>query len=249
MSPKSRSNSRDYDQELEDTTRSKYAYGFDLDVMHPLMMRAFSPHFVGSSVLELGSSNGDFTEHLLGRFSSVTCVEASRAAADALASRFDSRVTIQTGVFEEVGIEAKFDNVILTHVLEHLDDPQVTLRRVKEEWLEVGGRVFVACPNANAPSRQLAVRMGLLPHAEAVSESELAHGHRRTYSLDTLEQEVLRSGLTPIAVSGIFFKALANFQWDELLAGELISPAFLDASFELGRKYPDLCASTYVVSE
>ena len=42
--------------------------------------------------------------------------------------------------------------------------------------------------------------------------------------------------------SGIFFKALANFQWDRLLTTDIISQAYLDGCYEVGHVYPDLCA-------
>ena len=47
---------RDYDAEMRDTSDHKYAYGFDFDVMHPLMVRSFAPFFRPGNVLELGAS-------------------------------------------------------------------------------------------------------------------------------------------------------------------------------------------------
>jgi len=49
--------------------------------------------------------------------------------------------------------------------------------------------------------------------------------------------------------SGIFFKALANFQWDRLLQTDIISPAYLEGCFELGQQYPDLCSSIFLMCE
>ncbi|HZQ59760.1 MAG TPA: class I SAM-dependent methyltransferase, partial [Casimicrobiaceae bacterium] len=71
---------RDYDLESRDSADRRYAYGFDFDVMHPYMLRAFDPFLNRGSVLELGSFKGDFTQRLLARFDDVTCVEASSAA-------------------------------------------------------------------------------------------------------------------------------------------------------------------------
>ena len=102
---------------------------------------------------------------------------------------------------------------MLTHVLEHLDDPVFVLRRVNTEWLSARGRFFLVCPNANAPSRQIAVKMGLITHNAAITPAEKEHGHRITYGLDTLERDARAGGLKVIHRSGIFFKALANFQW------------------------------------
>jgi 2-polyprenyl-3-methyl-5-hydroxy-6-metoxy-1,4-benzoquinol methylase len=143
----------------------------------------------------------------------------------------------------------RYDNIVLTHVLEHLDDPVAVLRRVNDEWLSDSGRFFLVCPNANAPSRQIAVKMGLISHNSAVTPAERAHGHRVTYTLDTLERDARAAGLTVIHRSGIFFKALANFQWDRLLATDIISPEYLEGCYQLGQIYPDLCSSIFLVCE
>ena len=42
---------RDYDTEIRDTSDHKYVYGFDFDVMHPLMIRSFLPFFRPGKVL------------------------------------------------------------------------------------------------------------------------------------------------------------------------------------------------------
>lgn len=66
---------------------------------------------------------------------------------------------------------------ILNHVLEHIENPVDLLVKIKEEWLSDKGRFFIVCPNANAPSRQIAVKMGLISHNTAVTAAEKEHGH------------------------------------------------------------------------
>ncbi len=243
------SGARDYNHETRDTGDHKYAYGFDFDVMHPFMLRAFEPFIRPGSVLELGSFNGDFTRRLAERFADLTCVEASDQAVATARSRLGAKATIVNAAFETVTLARRFDNIVLTHVLEHLDDPVAVLKRVNDEWLAEGGRFFLVCPNANAPSRQIAVRMGLISHNAAVTPAEKEHGHRITYTLDTLEREARAAGLAVIHRSGIFFKALANFQWDRLLATDIISKEYLEGCYQLGQVYPDLCSSIFLMCE
>lgn len=243
------SNSRDYDREIEDTPQHQYAYNFDLNVMHPFMIRSFEPFWVNGSLLELGSYKGELTQRLLVRFDDVTCVEASSLAIEQARQRLGSRVAFVHATFEEAALNRRYDNIVLTHVLEHLDDPIGVLKRVNTEWLSENGRFFLVCPNANAPSRQIAVKMGLISHNAAVTEAEAAHGHRRTYSLDTLERDAVAAGLKVRHRSGIFFKALANFQWDRLLGTDIISSEYLDGCYALGQQYPDLCSSIFLVCE
>jgi 2-polyprenyl-3-methyl-5-hydroxy-6-metoxy-1,4-benzoquinol methylase len=240
---------RDYNRELKDAVGSRYAYGFDIDVIHPLMVRSFVPFFRQGNLLELGSSKGDFTQRLLRHYDDITCVEASSEAIEEARSKLGDRVQFIHSTFETANLPRRYDNILLTHVLEHLDDPVRVLRRVNEEWLADGGRFFLVCPNANAPSRQIAVKMGLISHNAAVTPAEDAHGHRYTYSLDTLERDAVAAGLKVVHRSGIFFKALANFQWDRLLQTDIISKDYLEGCYQIGQIYPDLCSSIFLMCE
>ena len=243
-------NKRDYNREAKDGKDHKYAYSFDLDVMHPYMIKSFLPFlFTQGNLLELGSFKGDFTRKLLPYFEDITCVEASDEAVNVARREIGEKVLIINSVFENVVLPGLYDNIILTHVLEHVDDPVLVLRRVNKEWLSENGRLFVVCPNANAPSRQIAVKMGLISHNTAITPAEKEHGHKITYTLDTLERDVRAAGLKIVHRSGIFFKALANFQWDRLLQTDIISKEYLDGCYELGHHYPDLCSSIFLVCE
>ncbi len=240
------SNKRNYNEELKDTKDHKYAYGFDFDVMHPYMIKSFEPFMVNGNALELGSFKGDFTRRLLPFFSDITCLEASDEAIEEAKNHLPENVKFIQGLFEDVELKEKYDNIFLTHVLEHLDDPVGVLKRINDEWLSDDGRFFLVCPNANAPSRQIAVKMGLISHNAAVTESERKHGHRITYSLDTLERDASKAGLDVVIRQGIFFKALANFQWDQVIAQEIVSKEYLDGCYMLGQQYPDLCSSIFL---
>jgi 2-polyprenyl-3-methyl-5-hydroxy-6-metoxy-1,4-benzoquinol methylase len=240
---------RDYNVEMQDSLGHQYAYGFDFDVMHPYMIDSFQPFFRPGSLLELGSFKGALTRRLLDHFDDITCVEASSVALDAARAELGQRATFINARFAQAQLPRRYDNIILTHVLEHLDDPVALLKRINDEWLAPNGRLFLVCPNANAPSRQIAVKMGLIEHNYSVTPAELEHGHRRTYSLDTLERDAVAAGLAVRQRSGIFFKALANFQWDRLLQTDIISKEYLDGCYALGQQYPDLCASIFLLCE
>ena len=242
-------NKRDYNEEFKDNEGRKYNYNFDVHVMHPYMLRSMAPFFQKGSLLELGSSMGIFTERFLPYFEDITCVEASKEAVDIARERLKNNVKIIHSLFEELNLPNQYDNIVMTHVLEHLDDPVAVLKRVRNEWLSEHGRFFLICPNANAPSRQIAVKMGLISHNQAVTEAEGLHGHKVTYTIDTLERDAKAAGLKITYRTGIFFKALANFQWDRLMETDIISEAYLEGCFQLGQSYPDLCSSIFLVCE
>jgi 2-polyprenyl-3-methyl-5-hydroxy-6-metoxy-1,4-benzoquinol methylase len=237
---------RDFNREYQDGAR-KYAYDFD-GVLRRYMMKALQPYFRPGKALELGCYTGDVTELIANVYSDVTVVEASEELVDVASRRLGARARFITATFESAAVDDRFNAIFLIHTLEHVDDALLVLKRIRG-WLAPGGRLFVVVPNAHAPSRQIAVHMGLVPFPEAVTDAERAHGHRRTYTLETLERDAREASLSVIASGGVFFKALANYQFDKLLGGDVISDAYLDGCYELGKRYPDLCASVYVVCE
>ena len=240
---------RDFNKELRDTSNHKYAYGFDLDVIHHYMLKSFIPFFKKGKLLELGSHKGGFTKRFLPHFNDITCVEASDEAIKIAKLKLGENIKFIHAMFEEAVLPCKYDNIVLTHVLEHIDDPIAVLKRINDEWLSDSGRFFLVCPNANAPSRQIAVKMGLISHNSAVTIAEAEHGHKITYSIDTLERDAKSAGLNVVYRSGIFFKALASFQWDKLLNTHIISPEYLEGCYQLGQQYPDLCSSIFLMCE
>lgn len=242
-------NTRDFNNEFHDTKNHKYAYNFDFNVMHHYMLKSFIPFFKNGKLLELGSFKGDFTKRFLPYFDDITCVEASETALEIAKKEIGNKIKYVNGMFEEVNLSFKFENVILTHVLEHITDPVKVLRKINDEWLSENGLLFLVCPNANAPSRQIAVKMGLISHNSAVTPAEKEHGHQITYTFDTMERDAKAAGLKIVHRSGIFFKALANFQWDRLLETDIISKEYLEGCFQLGQNYPDLCSSIFLLCE
>ena len=239
---------RDLNLEFRDTETRKYAYQFDY-LMHGWMLDAFRPHFSGrANCLELGAYKGEFTQLLTGEFERVTVVEGSPELAGGLSERFADRpqVTIVSSTFESFAPAAPFDHIFLIHTLEHLDYPVEVLARVRE-WLTPGGKLFVCVPNATAVSRQIAVEAGLIDFCAAVTPGEREHGHRKTYSLDTLAAEVRAAGLRTLDKGGVFYKALANFQLDRCLEAGIIDRNYLEGCLKLGRLHPTQCASVYCV--
>ena len=115
------------------------------------------------------------------------------------------------------------------------------------DWLAPTGQLFVAVPNANALSRQIAVKMGLVECNAAVTPAEARHGHRRTYSMDVLLSHVRAAGYCVHDYGGILVKPLANFQFDQAIAHGIVNDAYLDACNELAKTYPELSASLFAV--
>lgn len=235
---------RDYNKEFQDNDR-KYSYDFD-GVLRRFIIRQLGPFLTKGKALEMGCFKGEFTELLKEQYSDLSVIEAASDLIAEAKQRVGEKVTFIHSTFEEVKLATQYDAIFLVHVLEHLDDAPGVLARVNS-WLKPEGRLFLVCPNANAPSRQIAVKMGLIQHNSAVTPAEAEHGHRITYTLDTLERDARAGGLEVLHRGGVFFKPLANFQFDKLMGTDIISDAYLEGCYQLGQIYPDLCASIYLV--
>lgn len=238
---------RDYDEEAGQFGDRKYNYDFDAR-LREYMMRAFEPFLPTGRALELGCYVGDSTAWLTGRYPDLTVVEAAPSLVEAAKARFGDRVRFFCSTFEAVDLPEQFDAIFLINTLEHLDDPVGVLKKIRS-WLTPKGRLFLLVPNAQAPSRQIAVKMGLITHNAAVTDAEHRNGHRHTFSFDTLEQSARDGGLAAIHRGGLIFKALANYQFDAALEVGILSDAYVEGCYQLGQQYPELCASIYLICE
>jgi len=209
-------------------------------------METFSTFLPKGKALELGCYKGDVTELIASYYDDLTVVEAADDLIEITRNRIKKPINFINSTFESYEPTEKFDAIFLVHTLEHLENPVFILNKINQ-WLSDKGILFLVVPNANAPSRQIAVKMGLISHNDAVTEAEFTHGHRCTYSFDTLERDATNAGLKIANRGGIFFKPLANYQFDRLLTTDIISPEYLDGCYKLGMQYPDLCASIYLL--
>ncbi len=216
--------------------------------MRDYMMRTLEPWLGRGRCLQVGCAHGDQTSLLMRRFPDLTVVEATRAFIDSTAAKVGPGVRFFEGLIEDYATDERFEVILFSHVLEHVAEPVAALRHLRG-LLSPTGRLFVIVPNAEAPSRRIAVKMGVLADLEDLSEADLAAGHRRVYRLDTLCRDALHAGLAVLDSGGVFFKPLANFQFNALMDGALISPDFMEGCYQLGREHPTFCASIYLVTE
>jgi 2-polyprenyl-3-methyl-5-hydroxy-6-metoxy-1,4-benzoquinol methylase len=236
---------RDYNLEAKTRPEKKYNYKFDFLVQH-YMMQSFKPFFIKGAALELGCHEGDSTQLLSKHFDDITVIEASSDAINIAKEKVSNSVMFINSTFECVDLDKKYDSIFLINTLEHLDDPIPILKRIKS-WLSNHGQFFVLVPNADAPSRQIAVQMGLLSANNVVSEGEWEHGHRRTYSFDTLEADLRSAGFLVRQRGGLMFKPLANFQIDMALEAGIIDSKYIEGLYNLGMLYPSMCASIFMI--
>lgn len=237
----------DLDKQHADNAQRRYSYTQD-ERMHKYMVRAFGLEmWYSKRILELGCFRGSFTRLLMELYTDVTVVEGAGDLIFA-ASKAAPGATFHQSLFEDWHPDGVFDQIFLLHTLEHIDDPGLLLQRIRT-WLAPKGRLYVAVPNAFAASRQIAVEMGVLPHPWSIMDGEAQQGHRRTYDLTYLKRTVTDAGLKIVDSGGIFFKALSNHQLDLAHGYGVINDAYLEGCYQLGKQYPELCSSIYVICE
>ena len=206
-----------------------------------LHLEVMGPRLVGRRVLEMGCATGELTSLLAPLAAEYHVVEGSARNVEVASARNPS-VTFTHALWEEYEPDQPFSDVLLVCGLEHVDDPVAILRRAAS-WLDKAGRLHVIVPNADSLHRHVGVEMGILATTTTLSDSDHRIGHRRVYTLDTLLDDLRRSGLAARAWEGVFLKVLSNRQmldWD----WELIR-----ALHKVGTRFPAHCAELYVVAE
>lgn len=201
---------------------------------------AAKPFFKGKNCLELGPSSGYMTKNLIQDFERVVAVEG---AADLVAKIPDASNLVKVcSLFEEFNTGEKFDTIVFNHVLEHIADPVPLLKRISG-WLAPGGHFIVGVPNARSFHRMVAVKMGLLESIYTLNERDHQLGHQRVYDMDLLKDHITQGGFSIAHETGIFLKFLANGQIEQWFSQDMIQ-----AFYELGKDYPELCAEIMVVA-
>lgn len=203
--------------------------------------RIFARHIRGRSILELGPAEGVMTGRLAPLAPELTIVDGASRFCDALRARFPQAAVVHS-LFEEFQPARQFDNIVLGHVLEHVEDPVAILRRAAA-WLNPNGRILAAVPNARSLHRQAAVLMGLLPSEDAMNETDIHHGHRRIFNPESFRNAFLQAGLRIEMFGGYWLKPVSNRQIQDSW-----SPQMLEAFMQLGERYPDIAGEIYVIA-
>jgi len=206
------------------------------------LFKVFSRFFVGRTILEIGPAEGNMTDLLVSLDMDISILDGAVKYCEGIEERH-ADVSVHHALIEEFVPGKKYDNIVLGHVLEHVVNPVEVLERIAT-WLEPGGQILAAVPNARSLHRQAAVGMGLLESETSLNETDIRIGHRRVYTPETFRNEFNKSGLYVDFFGGYWLKPLSNKQIEDSWNADMIS-AFL----QLGELYPDIAAEIYVVEK
>lgn len=220
----------DEHQRLNDVAGWYSANGFEGAMVRD-SARAVASACRGPRVLEVGAAEGFVTRELARRVERVVVVEPATRYADMVRALALPNVEVVEQLAEDFSTAERFDEVVLSHVLEHVEEP-VRLLATARSLLQEAGRVLVAVPNAGSLHRRLGVRAGFLHSITSLTPADLQIGHRRVYSPDRLEADLVSAGLAVVSMSGRFCKPLANSQIDDL--PDAVQVALLELGDEVG---------------
>jgi 2-polyprenyl-3-methyl-5-hydroxy-6-metoxy-1,4-benzoquinol methylase len=201
----------------------------------------FSRHIQGTNILEMGPAEGVMTELLYTLGKKLTVVEGAETFCKSLKERFPNAEVVNS-LFEQYQPSQKFDNIVLGHVLEHVDNPVEILRHAAS-WLSPQGKILAAVPNSRSLHRQAAVIMGLLPFEETLNDMDRHHGHRRVFNPETYRQAFLQAGLKVDVFGGYWLKPISSGQIEKTWSDEMLL-----AFMQLGERYPDIAGEIYVIA-
>lgn len=197
-----------------------------------------------NNVMEIGLGDGIFTEMLAKKFKKVFAIDGSYTILAGLKKKFEEyeNIIYIQSLIENLDFEERIDNIVMSHILEHLDYPVealINLRKICHKDTVL----YLSVPNAMSLHRQVAVKMGLLEKPNSLNENDLRLGHKRVYYPDEFKEDVQKAGFQIIKFGGSMIKPLTNKQIEETWNEQMIK-----GFIELGNDYPELCGDIYIIA-
>jgi 2-polyprenyl-3-methyl-5-hydroxy-6-metoxy-1,4-benzoquinol methylase len=191
----------------------------------------------GNSLLELGIGHG-FTPMVFSKnFAKHVVIEGSSEVISLFRSKCDvDKIEIVQTFFESFETQDTFDVIMMGFVLEHVDCPDVILKRYAR-LLKPNGSIFIAVPNSEALNKRFGYHAGLISDMSELSAADKALGHQRLYTVDSLRALIESNGCFVKTLEGLFLKPITTSQIQQLK----LSPEILQAMLKVGVNYPELC--------
>ena len=191
------------------------------------------------SLLELGLGHGFTPDIFTNACDRHVVIEGSPAVIELFKrDRPENPIHVVEAYFEDFETSETFDVIVMGFVLEHVDDPEIILNRFKR-FLKPGGRLFIAVPNAKSLNRRYGFELGKLDDFYSLNENDIALGHKRQFSRESLTEAVRRNGYRVVHEEGIYLKPLPLSVLQTLDDFE----ENLQAMLRVGIDFPDLCVA------
>ena len=136
-----------------------------------------------------------------------------------------------------------FDHILLSNILEHLEDPALALRLCAAR-LRDGGNIHILSPNCESLNRRIGLKMGIISTIRELNPNDAAVGHLQSFTTRDMRDLVAGAGLDTLECFGTQFKPIPTpelMQWPERRV-----EAFLDIAPEMP---VELCHEFYLRAE
>lgn len=165
----------------------------------------------GTKVLNIGVGRGDFESLLIAKGANVSCLDPSERSINRMRERLGLGERAKVGFSQYMPFpDAIFDAVIMSEVLEHLDDE--ALRRTLMEVRRVLKSDGLFLGTVPAEENLLESRV-VCPHCGKIFHR---WGHVRSFSCSTL-QCLLQTQFSEVVIWRRYFLDLKNVNWKGLL--------------------------------
>lgn len=203
---------------------------------------AITPLCAGETMLDIGCGVGMLARSLAPAFRKVVGIDGSALKIQkAKEHNLASNILYLCTLFEDYAPDEIFDFIVSTNVLEHVENPELFLKRVRS-WLGPNGRVVMTVPNAKGLHKRIGKAMGLIADMFTLTDADRQKGHKRVYDSTSLVTDFEKAGFSVESVGGILLKPLSHSQmegWDSRI---------VDALYEIGKELPDYCSSLIITA-
>jgi 2-polyprenyl-3-methyl-5-hydroxy-6-metoxy-1,4-benzoquinol methylase len=148
-----------------------------------IKIKAMYPYINNKSVLNIGCGNPDILYSFIRK-------QVSYYHGTDIVFKDDDNIHSNSSTIRFK--DKEFDVVVAMLLLEEIANPQELLKEMKHIAKE---RVIVVVPNANSLNRVVGSCNGMLNETTDLGIFDIKEGHKRMYNLDTLQTEILTSGL------------------------------------------------------
>jgi trans-aconitate methyltransferase len=202
--------------------------------------------YVRGKVLEVGCGIGLMTDLLAEHCVHLTALDNdTRCISEAMENIKARNVTISVGDFMRYPrTSPDLDLVVMTNVLEHVDNPEAYVHRAVHLLTPHVGTLIVSVPNAHSLHRKAGVLRGVIPEAKSLGPSDMKVGHKRVFDLD--EIITLMQKYFPVTIDrGSYYKIYPNKVMEDV---RLVHPDVFDAAMRI-EPDPNLAADIIVIGE
>lgn len=187
-----------------------------LDILSSGIMK----YVKGPKVLEMGVGAGTYTKKVINKYNCSYIVDASNKLLIKQKEIYGDKIVTFNSYFENFNPPIKFDTILATNILEHLDDPIKVLIKMKD-WLNDDGTILIVVPNANSIHRNYGVCLGMIKELTDLNDSDIKIGHKIVYTSEILEQQIKLAGLKVTKKHPTFIKLLSNSQMKNFTTKQL----------------------------